>query len=363
MGMASCAELIHGGSTTAVVIYTYLDEYAKAAETVGNRVILGSDIEEFDLNKRVSGIYEHIPERGDAAFSRALDLYNKWEGKGDGRITTIMSPKAPDMTTPEMYLKCKETAEKYGLRVTTHLSQSWQEVKYVKHEYNKTPPQLLYDIGVMDMHLSGAHCTYATEKDTQLIHETKMAIPHCRGITNPLVRWLDLGIPIGLGTDEVHHDMLQLLRQQIGGVRTRAVAIRGADEMLSKNPRTFRPTFYEILELATRKGAEMMGIEDEIGSLEPGKKADVITIDLTNPYLTPTMDPITSIIRYGTSEQIDTVIVDGQILKQNFRLTKINIRDVLLNAKIRADHIINNFFEDHPDLKKMWEKRLGYKRL
>jgi cytosine/adenosine deaminase-related metal-dependent hydrolase len=108
--------------------------------------------------------------------------------------------------------------------------------------------------------------------------------------------------------------MLQLLRKNITGQRMRARAAGGAEGMLSGNRRTAHPTFYKLLELATRKGSELIGI-DEVDSLELGKKADVIIIDILNPYLTPAKDPLTSIVLYGTSGDIDTVIVDGNILK------------------------------------------------
>jgi len=360
LGLASCAEIIYGGSTTTTVVYTYPQGFAEAVEEAGNRAILCADIEEVDLGKLKDGVYEYIPEKGKAAYERAINLYRNWHGKAGGRITTIMAPKAPDLATAETYLKCKETAEKYDLRMTTHLSQSWQEVLQVRKRYGKTPPEHLHYIGLMDEQLSGAQCTYATEGDTQLIRESGMAILHCRAVTNPLTRWMDLGIPVGLGTDDYHHDMLQLLRQNIAGAKTRARRVGGADGMLSRSPRTTRPSFYELLELATRGGAEAMGIDDEVGSLEPGKKADIITFDMLNPFLTPTKDPLTSIVLYGTSSDIDTVIVDGRILKKDGALTSFDLKRALLTAQGRVDEIISRFFEDHPDQRKAWNRKSLY---
>ena len=360
LGLASCAELIYGGSTTATVMYTYPNGFARAVERAGNRVILGADIEEVDLDRLRDGVYEYLPEKGEAAFRRGVDLYRKWHGKAGGRITTVMAPKAPDLATAETYLRCKEAAERYGLRITTHLSQSWREVLQVRKVYGRTPPEQLRSIGLMDERLSGAHCTYATEGDTQLIRESGMAILHCRAVTNPLTRWLNLGIPVGLGTDDYHHDMLQLLRQNIAGARTRARAVGGADEMLSGSSRTARPTFYELLELATRRGAEAMGIDGEVGSLEPGKRADIITANMMNPFLTPTRDPLTSIVLYGTPADIDTVIVDGRILKRDGALTSFDVNEALLTAQDRVDEIIDRFFEDHPDQRKAWDERAAY---
>jgi len=360
LGDASCAELIHGGSTTSMIIYTYPDGFARSIAKAGNRAILAADIEEVDLVKLMDGIYNYLPEKGEAAYRRAVDLHHNWHGKAKGRITTVMAPKAADLAKPETYIRCKEYADEHGLRLTTHLSQSWREIQQVKRLYGKTPPEHLRDLGVLNDTLTGAHCTYATETDTQLIAQSEMGILHCRAVTNPLLRWLDTGIPVGLGTDDYYHDILQLLRENIAGQRARTRAVGGSEGMLSGNRLTSRPTYYELLELATRKGAEVLGVNDKVGSLEPGKKADIITVDMANPYLTPTKDPLTSIVLYGTSSDIDTVIVDGNILKTDKNLTTIDLPDALDRAQIRVDQIIDRFFEDHPDQRRNWEKKSSH---
>jgi 5-methylthioadenosine/S-adenosylhomocysteine deaminase len=238
--------------------------------------------------------------------------------------------------------------------MTTHLSQSIREFKQVKKLYGKTPPQHLYDIGVMDEGLSGAHLTYGTMKDFQLIKETGMAILHCHSIESPLIDWMDMGIPIGLGTDDYYHDITDLIRKQRNGVMTRASKTGGYLGMIN-NRRTARPSFYEMLELATRRGAEVFGIDSMVGSLEVNKKADIITFNMMNPYLTPTRDPITSVFLYGNPGDIDHVICDGKLLKKDGKLTTIDMKDALHRAQGTCDQIIDKFFEEHPDQKKIWQ--------
>ncbi len=357
LGLASCAEFIYGGCTTSMLIYTYPDGYAKAVAEAGNRCHMAGDIEHVDLEKLRHGIFEYLPEKRDAAIKRAKDLYFNWHGKAEGRITTLMCPKAPDMAEPDVYLECKEFAEEHGLRMTTHLSQSVREYKQVMRLHGKTPPQLLYDLGVMDDRLSGAHLTYATEKDLHLVAETGMAILHCHATTNPLMGWIDRGIPVGLGTDDYFHNMNDLLREMLQGQKTRARLIGGIDAVLAGDRMTVRPTFYELLELATQGGAEALGMDGEIGSLEPGKKADVITIDMMNPYLTPTREPLTSVFLYATPGDIDNVICDGRFLKKDGQLATIDMHDALMKAQGRCDLIIDRFFEDHPDQGDKWRKK------
>jgi 5-methylthioadenosine/S-adenosylhomocysteine deaminase len=186
LGAASCAEFIYGECTTSMLVYTYPEGWARSVANSGNRCIIAGDIEHVDLEKLRTGVFEYLPNKRDKAIRRAMDLYTNWHGKAEGRITTIMCPKAPDMAEPEVYYKCKDFADKHGLRMTTHLSQSKREYRQVMKLYGKTPPQHLDDIGVMDDKLSGAHLTYATEKDMQLVQKTGMAILHCHAVENPL---------------------------------------------------------------------------------------------------------------------------------------------------------------------------------
>ena len=357
LGLASCAEFIYGGCTTSTVVYTYPDGYAQAVEETGSRCHLAADIEHVDLERLRDGVFEYLPEKRDAAVRRAKDLYSDWHGGAGGRITTLMCPKAPDMAMPDVYLECKEFAEAHGLRMTTHLSQSAREYRQVQKLFGKTPPQHLYDLGVMDAKLSGAHLTYGTAMDFQLIRETGMALLHCHSVESPLVDWLDSGIPVGLGTDDYYHDMCDLVRKQRSGVMTRAGKVGGYLGMVNESRRTARPSFYEMLWLATMGGARALGMDAEIGSLEPGKKADIITFDLMNPYLTPTRDPVTSVFLYGTPADIDNVICDGAFLKRDRVFTTIDLDDALLRAQVACDEIIDRFFQEHPDQRKAWEQK------
>lgn len=361
LGAASCAELIYGGCTTSLIIYTYPHGFAKAVEKAGNRCVLAADIEMVDLNVLKGGVYKYLPEKGNAAFQRAVELFHNWQGKADGRITTCMCPKAADLVLPELYEKIREFAQKHDLRVTTHLSQTSREFRHVKKLYGKTSTEHLRDMGLLNDRLTGVHCDYISAPDLQLILKSGMGILHCRSVENPLIHWRDLGIRVGLGTDDYHHDMLPLLRENRQGQSIRARLVESDQKVLAGKRATRRPTFYELLELATRGGAEAIGMDKEIGSLEKGKKADVITVDLNNPFLTPTRDPITSFVLYGSSRDIDNVLVDGRFLKKDGQLTTIDMGKTLDMAQDRVEFIIDKFFNEHPEQKKVWEGVVPYK--
>jgi 5-methylthioadenosine/S-adenosylhomocysteine deaminase len=360
LGAASCGELIYGGCTSSMLIYTYPDGWARSVEEAGNRCIIAGDIEHVDLEKLKTGIFDYLPDKRGKAVKRAKDLYFNWQGKAEGRISIAMCPKAPDMATPDVYKDCKEFADEHNLRMTTPLSQSMREFRQVMKLYGKTPTQHLYDLGIMTDKLSGAHLTYTTEKDMQLVVKTGMSILHCHAIENPLMMWIDRGIPVGFGTDDYFHNMNDLLREIRQGQMSRARLINGADGMLNDSRQTARPTFYELLERATRGGAEAIGLDNDVGSIETGKKADIITLNMINPYLTPTREPLTSVFLYSNPSDVDNVICDGRFLKRDGKLTTIALEKALLQAQATCDEIIEKFFLEHPDQKRHWIKKVPY---
>jgi 5-methylthioadenosine/S-adenosylhomocysteine deaminase len=112
-----------------------------------------------------------------------------------------------------------------------------------------------------------------------------------------------------------------------------------------------------MLKLATIGGAKALALDNEVGSLEVGKKADLITFNLMNPYIKPTRDPITSIFLYGAPGDIDNVICDGKFLKKENKLTTIDLDKALSEAQKTCNEIIDKFFEEHPEQKKIWEEK------
>ena len=360
-GLASCAEALYAGSTTIVESYNYMKEFSKAVEETGLRAILGEQVVDADLMKVKDGVYEYLPEQAEASLRRGVDLVERYRGK-EGRISTIVSPLAPDMTTRETYLKCREVAEKYDQGVTTHISQSWREVVQVNRAYGKTPLEHLADLGLLNGRLSCAHCTYITDQEKMLMREAGAKILHCprpyamSGTANPLIEPMDLGIPIGLGTDNVHHSMSETMRVALYASRFRSQALDGFGRMTAHG----RPTSLELLELATIRGAKAMEIDGKVGSIEGGKKADLITFSLMKPHLTPTMEPISSVVLYANPSDIDTVIVEGKLLKSEGKLKDLDMNSILGKAQERANEIWHRFFEENPKSGEIWTRSVPY---
>lgn len=347
-GLVACVEALNAGITTVQESLTHMDAFAKAVEQTGLRANIGEEISDFDYQKVKDGEYVYLPEQSKEMYERAVKLADTWHGKADGRIQVCFHPLDPHMCTPELYEKVKEEASSRGLKITTHLACSLDEVRQVKRLYGKTPVEHLRDLGVLGENLFAAHCIYATETDLKILRETDTRILHCprswllHGITVPLARWLEMGIKVGLGTDDVYHTMWETMRAALY-----AAQVRFASE---KAPRP--PTFYELLELATIKGAKAIGMHGEIGSIERGKKADLQLIDLHDPHLTPTVDLTSSLVLYGSTASVDTVIVNGRVVKDNGVITTVDADLWIDQAQNLSDELWKKIFSAFPKLEK-----------
>ncbi len=347
LGLASCLEALTSGSTTIQETYNYMDHFAKAAKETGIRADLGEQIAEADYIAIKDGVYKYIPEQAETMLKRAVDLKSKWNGEAGGRITTSWAPLAPDMVTPWVY---EEVLKHHspGEKISTHVEQSKREVTQVKKVYDKTSVEHLRDLGVLGPDLIGAHCIYNTDGDLRLMKEAGASVLHCPrpfllgGATAPLAKWREMGLKVGFGTDNVFHNMWETLRTAIYVARIR--------ETIGE-PKS--PSYYDILEHATIKGAEVMGIGDKVGSLEVGKKADIQLIDLKCPHIYPTADVTSSLVLYGGTVNVDTVMVDGKILKRDGKMVGLDVKAILDEAQRITVEIWEGLYKDRPELRNL----------
>lgn len=347
LGLASCLEALTSGSTTIQETYNYMDHFAKAAAETGIRADLGEQIAEADYIAIKDGVYMYIPEQAETMLKRAVDLKSKWHGAAEGRITTSWAPLAPDMVTPWVYEEVMKH-HKPGEKISTHVEQTKREVVQVKKAYGKTSVEHLRDLGVLGPDLIGAHCIHNTEGDLRLMQEAGASVLHCPrpfllgGTTAPLARWREMGLKVGFGTDNVFHNMWETLRTATYVARIR--------ETMGE-PKS--PSYYDILEHATIKGAEVMGIQDKVGSLEEGKKADIQLIDLKCPHIYPTADVTSSLVLYGGTVNVDTVMVDGKLLKKDGKMVGLDVKGILDEAQRITMEIWEGLYKDRPELRNL----------
>jgi 5-methylthioadenosine/S-adenosylhomocysteine deaminase len=341
-GLASCVESLNSGTTTV-----------QAAEETGIRANLGEQISEADYRKVQDGEYAYLQGQAEEMHRRALSLVDEWEAAADGMITTCLAPLAPDMCRPWIYELVRDEANDRGLMVSTHLAQSMREFDQVKKLYDKSPVEHLAELGILAENLMAAHCIHVDEADTRKIRDSGTRILHCprpylaNGATANLAGWLEAGIEVGLGTDNVYHSMWETMRAAYYGVQVRAAQGIGSRG---------RPSFYELLELATIRGAELLNMEWGVGSLEAGKKADIQIIDLHDPHLTPTVDVTSSLVLYGSTGSVKTVMVDGKTVKEEGKVTTVDTGRCLEEAQALCEEVWEGLFRDQPELREIVKK-------
>jgi 5-methylthioadenosine/S-adenosylhomocysteine deaminase len=211
-----------------------------------------------------------------------------------------------------------------------------------------TSVEYLKKAGILGPKTVGAHCVYLTNSDIETLRKTKTHIAHCpnnfirRGQPTPLMPWLKGGIKnIGLASDNILHDPFELMRF------TNYLALQYVTHV---DPNSIRhvPTPYETLKMATIGSAAALGLENDVGTLEVGKKADLISVDLKSPHLVPNLDISANLVHYANGNDVDTVIVDGRILVKNKKFLNINTETVFEKAQLASEEIWKGFKSDYP---------------
>jgi len=349
--LVSCLELIRFGSTTIKDNYDLADSIAWAIRDTGLRGMISELVYDVDLARVPEEMYDLDPERGKKKLRRAIKLLEEWDGKGEGRINVVFSPLSPEKCTIGLLHEIQEVADRYGKIKTIHLASSEAEEREGRKMFNKSPVEHLYDIGFLGPQTLAAHCIYTNDIDTGLLAKSKTGIMHCplsqlrtpRRIA-PVMDWLRNGIPLGIGTDNIMHDMFTAIR----------LMLFIANHNLRSNPYNmswskYMPTPMEVLKIATRGGAELLKMDDEIGSIEVGKKADLITVNMRKPHLTPIINPAETLLWCAKGCDVETVIVDGKILKDKDGVKIVDEQKILSEGKEASDKLLGKFFELHPE--------------
>jgi 5-methylthioadenosine/S-adenosylhomocysteine deaminase len=344
----SCAEAIRSGSTTLVDPGRFVPGYAQTMADTGLRLYLSETCVDAVTPKIRFGIYEYTREWGQAFLDRAVALAEGFHGMDDGRVQCHIAAHAPDNCSPWMLAELNDLAQTYGLRRTTHLAQSLGEVAQVRKIANATPAEYLRNNDWLGDDVLAAHWSHCTESDIEILAESGTHIAHCpasgsrggfhRAANMPSI--VDAGVNVALGTDNMSEDMFEALK--FGMVINRG----------RRGDRT-RPTPGEMLDAATINGAKAVGREADLGSLEAGKQADLIVINLRRPNMTPVIQLLSNLVHYGQAGNVETVMVAGRILLQDGELTTMNEQDVLRNAQEATINAWKRLSEIYPDVPAM----------
>ncbi len=329
-------EALKFGATCIVDNYIYEHEAAKAFELLGMRAVVSERLHDADLFLIPEGRYEFDAYRGDQLLERGVDLCRVWEGSANGRITTRIGPHAADTCSTDYLKNLAKVADALQVGQVLHVSQSRRELKHIQERSGLTVVEYLDQIGILSPKMIAGHCIYVNDHEKQLLKTTSTHVAHLSGsnakggMMAPIKDLLNLGVNIGLGTDNMAGDMVEVLRLALCTARMR-----------EDDPQALRAM--DVLTMATMGGAKALGMQDEIGSLEVGKKADLIVMDFEKAHLRPLRDPIANLVHNGLGSDIDMVFVDGELLIQNGIPTHIDEKELLEEVQSRSNVLWEKF--------------------
>ncbi len=316
----ACLEMLKGGVTTYNDMYFYEDAAGKVAKKIGMRAVLGVGILDFPSKSA---------NTTDEYFANAESFIKNW--KGDELITPCIAPHALYTCGTESLKRARRIADKYDIPIHIHLSETKWEVNEIKNRYRMTPVKYLDSLGFLDEKVLAAHCIWVEDDEIDLLAKRKVGVSHCMESNlklasgfAPVVTMLMAGIKVTFGTDgAASNNDLNILSEMSTTAKVH--------KALSNNPTVLDAK--TVLLMATKWSAEVLGLGDKIGSIEKGKIADIVTINLKKPHLTPMYDVYSHIVYAAMASDVDTVMVNGKVVVNNSKFCNGDEEKILAKAK------------------------------
>ena len=324
--LLACAEMILSGTTTFCDMYLFEEEVAKAAKETGMRSVVGEVIYDFP-----SPNYGTL-EKG---FIYTEALIERWEK--DPLINIAVEPHSLFTCGEELLRKANDLALKKGVPLILHLAETKEEVNEIEKRFRKRPVQHLKDLGLLGSHLIVNHCVHINKPEIELLAENNVCIVHnpesnmklASGIA-PVPDMIAKGITVGLGTD--------------GCASNNNLDLFGEMDMAAKlhKVNNLDPTVMNaqtLVEMATIEGAKVLGLEKITGSLEVGKRADLIVIDTNKPHLVPMYNPYSHLVYAASGHDVIHSIIDGNIVMEDRRLLTLDVEDIIERSKEKSNKV------------------------
>ena len=315
------------GSTLVNDTYVHADLTLPAMADLGMRVYSCGRIHDADFSLIGDGRWEYHTGIGERTLGEALALAERWHGAYGGRTGVQLSAHAPDTCSDALLRMIATESSRRGLRVNTHLVQSRKEVEQVMRRSGMTPPQLLEEVGLLNDRLLAAHCIWMDDADIARCGRAGIHVAHIPkgnatgGTAAPTSKLRRAGARLTLGSDNMHADLVEVMRW--------ALAIGRIQE--ERVDDFWQPE--DVLRMATRDGARAMGLADELGSIEVGRKADLVAFDFRRPHLVPCIDPVGNLVHTAQGRDVEHVWVDGEQVVASGRPVKADLESILADAQ------------------------------
>lgn len=324
----AAAEMIRSGTTTFGDMYYFESDIAREAKAAGLRGVLAQTFIDFPAPDNKT--WEQM-----VAYMR--DYAKQW--KGDGLITPALAPHAPFTVSKEHLQQVRALATELGCPILIHVSETKNEVSQVVEKQGLTPGAYLDSIGFLGDDVVAAHGVHLTAEELKTFAAKKTGVVHCpesnqmlaSGVA-PIVDMVKAGMEVGLGTDGPagSNNNLDMLEEMASAARLQKV--------MREDPKAISAR--EVLRLGTIGGAQVLGLADKIGTLERGKRADVVIIDLQQAKTQPVYSVESAIVYAASGNSVVTTIVDGRILMRRGELLTVDETAAMAKAKEYREKIL-----------------------
>ncbi|KAF0179564.1 MAG: 5-methylthioadenosine/S-adenosylhomocysteine deaminase [Nitrospirae bacterium] len=316
----ACLEMLKGGITTVNDMYFFGGATARSAKNMGMRAVVGAGIVDFPT---VAG------NSVDDYLAKAEEFIRQWSD--DPLVSGCIAPHSAYACGSDTLRRVKEMADRLGCLIHLHVSETAWEVSEIQTRFGKRPVEYLESIGMLAPNVVAVHCVWLDDAEIEIFARRGVGVAHCiesnlklaSGVA-PVAKMLKAGVKVAFGTDGAasNNDL-----NMLGEISTAAKVHKA----LAADPTVLDAK--TALRMATRVGAEVLGLCDRVGSLEPGKRADIISFDMRKPHLSPLYDPYSHIVYAALPSDIDLVMVDGNVLVQGGRAVACDETSVLARAE------------------------------
>ena len=325
------AELLRGGTTSILSMETVHDTEAvfETATEIGIRATIGKCM----MDAPSPDAPARLREETRRSIDESLALHRRWHNTAGGRIRSAFAPRFAVTCSRELLEAVASLSGREVALVHTHASEQREEINIVRRQTGKSNIEYLAEVGLAMPRLCAAHCVWVDERERELLAAHDVKVLHCPGSNlklgsgiAPIPEMLAEGVCVSLGADGAacnnHLDMFGEMR-----LAATLQAMRNGPGSL---------TARQAVWMATRNGARTLGLEHEIGSIQVGRRADLILVDTGRPHLQPGPDPYSTVAYAARPTDVRMTIIDGEILVDEFALTRLDEREVTATARAEA---------------------------
>ena len=346
-------EALRAGTTTFGDYATPYDGWAEVFVEAGVRARLTPTINALPPGGMAGWQIGELYPLDEAVGKQTIDAADRfadvWHGAENGRITVMFGPQGPDMLDADQLVLVKRVAASRGLMIHMHVAQGDREIDQMIKRYGKRSPEFLDTLGYLDDQLLAVHLTEADEAETAMIAHSGAAMVVCSGsigiidgIVPPAYLFRESGGLVALGSDQAAGNNCNNIFNEM-----KLTAL--FNKIKYRDPALMNA--WDVLRMATVEGAQAIGLGDEIGSLEEGKRADVILVNLNEPNLLPVLDqPIRTIVPNlvyaATGREVRTVLVDGRMLVRDGRVLTMDAAGIMAEAQAQAEEVARRVGDD-----------------